>query len=187
MAGRFAVTKTPLDGLLVLERKRLGDERGYLTRLFCADELAECGWDGPVAQVNETGTAEAGTVRGMHYQNPPHAEIKLVTCTRGAVLDVVVDIRRGSPTFLEHHAVELSDENARSLMIPRGFAHGFQTLTDDVRMVYLHSTAYSAEAEGGLDSRDAALGIDWPLPIRNLSPRDAGHPPLGAEFQGVIL
>ena len=129
MSGRFTVLETPMADLHLVERRRLGDERGFLTRLFCAEELAELGFDGPVAQINETGTDIAGTVRGMHYQLPPFAEVKLVTCVVGAVLDVAIDLRRGSPTFGRHVAVELSGENKRQLFIPRGFALGFAVLS----------------------------------------------------------
>ncbi|MDG3575279.1 dTDP-4-dehydrorhamnose 3,5-epimerase family protein [Rhizobium sp. YJ-22] len=185
MSGRFTLLETPMAGLHLVERLRLGDERGFLTRLFCAEELADLGFDGPVAQINETGTDIAGTVRGMHYQLPPFAEIKLVTCVAGAVLDVAIDLRRGSPSFLQHFATELSADNTRSLLIPRGFAHGFQTLTSGVRMVYAHSSPYRAESEAGLNAQDPALRIDWPLPPVNLSARDQSHPFLTSEFSGV--
>ncbi|MBN9031671.1 MAG: dTDP-4-dehydrorhamnose 3,5-epimerase [Rhizobiales bacterium 63-7] len=187
MSGRFTVLETPMADLHLVERRRLGDERGFLTRLFCAEELAELGFDGPVAQINETGTDIAGTVRGMHYQLPPFAEVKLVTCVVGAVLDVAIDLRRGSPTFLQHFATELSADNTRSLLIPRGFAHGFQTLTQGVRMIYAHSAPYRVEAEAGLSAHDPALGIDWPLPPVNLSARDQNHPFLTSQFSGVVV
>ncbi|MBP1851508.1 dTDP-4-dehydrorhamnose 3,5-epimerase family protein [Rhizobium halophytocola] len=185
MTARFEIRQTPLAGLQLLRRLRLGDERGFLTRLFCAEELLAAGWDGPVAQINETGTGLRGTVRGLHFQHPPHGEVKLVTCTAGAVLDVAVDLREGSATFLKHFAVELSADNACSLLIPQGFAHGFQTLTDDVRMIYAHSAPFNAEAEGGLSCRDPAIGIDWPLPIVNLSARDAAHPKIADDYRGL--
>ncbi|MDR7308884.1 dTDP-4-dehydrorhamnose 3,5-epimerase [Rhodoferax saidenbachensis] len=185
--SRFTRTETPLAGLLCLERQVLGDARGFLTRLFCAEELADAGWTGAVAQVNHTYTAQRGVVRGLHFQHPPHAETKLVTCIRGAVWDVAVDVRAGSPTFLQWHAVELSAQNHRSLLIPQGFAHGFQTLTEDCEMVYLHSAPYVAQAEAGLSAQDPRLAIVWPLPIAELSPRDAQHPLLNALFKGLTL
>lgn len=172
-------------GPLLLERRVLADERGHLSRLFDAGDLGALGWDGPVMQVNETETRTAGTVRGMHFQHPPHAELKLVTCLTGRILDVVVDVRAGSPTFLDHVAVELSADNARSLLIPRGFAHGFQALTDRVRLLYVHSELHRPEAEAGLHPEDPALGIAWPLPVHNLSPRDRSHPFLSSDFAGV--
>lgn len=186
MSGRFEIVEEALGGVCVLRKRKLADERGHLMRIFDAGELAESGcWPWPVAQVNETGTAQQGTLRGLHFQYPPFAEAKLVACTRGRILDVAVDLRRGSPTFLRHLAVELSAENGLSLMIPPGFAHGYQSLTDDVTMLYVHSQPYRAEAEGGLDARDPALGIDWPLPVSVISDRDRSHQPITANFEGL--
>jgi len=185
MTSRFDISDTPLAGLKVLKRKRLGDARGYLTRLFDAEELAEIGWADGVAQVNETGTAASGTVRGFHYQKPPFAEAKLITVLEGAVLDIAVDIRLNSPTFLQHHAVELSARSGLSYLLPQGFAHGYQALTDDVRMVYIHSAPYRAEAEAGLNVADPRLAITWPLPATNLSARDQGFAMLDDRFEGV--
>lgn len=185
MSGRFKSTRTPLEGLLLLARNRLSDERGHLSRLFDAEGMAAFGWLGGIAQVNETVTRKAGTVRGLHFQRPPFAEAKLVTCLHGAVLDVAVDVRLGSPTFLQHFATELSEDNALSLLIPEGFAHGFQALTDDVQLLYAHSAPYRAEAEGGLNVLDPALGIRWPLAVANLSARDTGHPMVADGFEGI--
>lgn len=187
MSGRFTRLDLDFEGPVLLERKRIADSRGFLSRLFDADDLADFGWDGPVMQVNETGTSTAGIVRGLHYQIPPFAELKLVTCTAGRILDVAVDLRRDSPSFLKHVAVELSAENGRSLLIPRGFAHGFQALSDDVRLLYVHSAPYRAEAEAGLGPLDPALEISWPLPVHGLSARDSGHPPVASGFSGVSL
>jgi dTDP-4-dehydrorhamnose 3,5-epimerase len=184
---RLTVTDLPLSGLKRVERQHLGDPRGFLSRLFCADELAEAGWNGQVAQINHTLTRQRGAVRGMHFQHPPHAETKLVSCLRGAVFDVAVDLRKGSPTFLRWHALELSAENRLALLIPAGFAHGFQALSDDCELLYVHSAPYAASAERGLDPRDPALAIAWPLAISEMSERDAGHPPVGPDFKGVTL
>jgi len=184
--NRFTVTDLPLAGLKRIERQRPGDARGFLERLFCAGELGFAGWNKPVVQINHTHTARRGTVRGMHFQRPPHAEMKLVTCLHGEVWDVAVDVRAGSATFPHWHAEHLSAENARALLIPEGFAHGFQALTDDVHLLYCHSAAHAAGAEGGLNPADPKLAIAWPLPIK-LSPRDAQHPPLNDEFARVAL
>ena len=127
--NRFRIQSTPLSGLQVITRQMLGDHRGFLSRLFCADELAQAGWTKPIAQINHTYTAKKGTVRGMHFQHPPHAEMKLVSCIRGEVWDVAVDLRANSPTFLHWHAEVLSADNHKALLIPEGFAHGFQTLS----------------------------------------------------------
>jgi dTDP-4-dehydrorhamnose 3,5-epimerase len=183
--SRFAIAPLPLPGLCLVTRLPLGDSRGVLARLFCAEELGAAGWPGPVAQVNHTFTAQRGTVRGLHFQHPPHAEGKLVSCIRGEVWDVAVDLRRGSPTFLRWHAERLSADNHRALLIPPGFAHGFQALSDDVELLYCHSAPYVAEAEGGLPATDPALGITWPLPPAHLSARDGRHPPLTATFEGL--
>ncbi len=183
--NRFTVTDLPLSGLKLVERQRLGDSRGFLSRLFCAEELSAAGWIKPIAQINHTYTARRGTVRGMHFQHPPHIEMKLVSCIAGEVWEVAVDVRAGSPTFLRWHAERLSAENGRALMIPEGFAHGFQALTDDVELLYCHSAAYSSSAEGGLNPLDEHLAIAWPQSITELSARDAGHPLIETGFEGV--
>jgi dTDP-4-dehydrorhamnose 3,5-epimerase len=185
--SRFTVTDTSLVGLKLVQRQMLGDERGFLSRLFCSDELLAAGWYGSVAQINHTCTRQAGTVRGMHYQKPPHAEIKLVSCLRGAVWDVAVDLRADSLTFMRWHAEVLSADNGRALLIPQGFAHGFQALSDDAELLYCHSCAYVPQAEAGLNPQDERLGIAWPLPVQGLSPRDAGHPMIADDFEGVRL
>ena len=185
--SRFKTTNLPLAGLKRVERQRLGDKRGFLARLFCAEDMESAGWIKPIAQINQTYTARQGTVRGMHFQHPPRTEMKLVSCTRGEVWDVAVDLRLGSPTFLCWHAEQLSAENGCALLIPEGFAHGFQALTDDVELLYCHSEAYAAYAEGGLNPTDPRLGITWPLAIAELSVRDAGHALIGDDFEGVHI
>jgi dTDP-4-dehydrorhamnose 3,5-epimerase len=185
--SRFAVMALPIPGLKMIQRQHLRDARGFLSRLFCAEELAVAGWTKPVAQINHTGTTRRGTVRGMHFQQSPHAEMKLVTCIRGAVWDVAVDVRVGSPNFLRWHAQLLSDDNDRALLIPEGFAHGFQAISDDAELLYFHSVGYAAEAEMGLNPRDPHLAIAWPLPIAEISEKDAGRPLIENEFDGVRL
>lgn len=184
---RLVVTELPLEGLKRVERRRLGDERGFLSRMFCSEELFQAGWAEPIAQVNHTVTARKGTIRGMHFQYPPHAEKKLVSCIRGKIWDVAVDLRAGSPTYLQWHAEELSAENGRALLIPEGFAHGFQTLADDVELIYFHSAPYCPEAEAGLNYADPRLGIAWPLEVTELSMRDRDHPMITGSFSGVRL
>lgn len=184
---RFVMKDLPLLGLKLVERQRIGDKRGFLSRLFCADELATVGWKKPIVQINLTHTAKRGTVRGMHFQQPPYAEMKLVSCMRGVVCDVVVDVRANSPTFLRWHAERLSADNGLGLLIPEGFAHGFQTLTDEVDLLYCHSAAYSPSAEAGLNPQDTRLAIPWPLDITDLSPRDTAHPLIDIQFEGVNL
>jgi dTDP-4-dehydrorhamnose 3,5-epimerase len=178
-------THTPLAGLVLVERQRAQDARGFFSRFFCADELAEAGFRMPIAQINHTFTARKGAVRGLHFQHPPHAEDKFISCLRGEIFDVAVDLRRGSPTFLQWHAEILSAGNAHSLLVPQGFAHGFQTLSDDCELIYLHSRPYAAAAEAALNVRDPRLAIDWPLPFTDLSDRDANHPLITSEFTGI--
>ena len=185
MSARFDVLATPIAGLHVLQRKPIGDERGYLERLFCADELQKLIPGRRIEQVNHTLTASRGTVRGLHFQHPPHAETKFVYCLRGEVFDVAVDLRRGSPTFLHWHAEVLSADNHKTFVIPEGFAHGFQALADDCEMLYFHTAAWRQDAEGGLNAQDPRLAIRWPLPVAGLSPRDAAHAFLDAHFDGV--
>lgn len=186
MSDRFEIRATPITGLKLIRRRPRGDQRGYLERLFCADELRALLPAGRgIAQVNRTLTARRGTVRGLHFQYPPHAEAKLVTCLRGAAFDVAVDLRQGSPTFLQWHAETLAADEHSSLLVPEGCAHGLQTLADDTEMLYFHTAPHRPEAEGGLNPRDPRLGIAWPEAIAELSERDAAHPLLDDGFAGV--
>ena len=187
MSIRFDILDTPLSGLRILQRKPIGDSRGYLERLFCAEELQALTPDKPIAQINHTLTARRGTVRGLHFQRPPHAEIKFVSCLRGEVFDVAVDLRHNSPTFLHWHAQVLSADNHKTFVIPEGFAHGFQTLSDDCELIYFHTAAYCLDAEGGVNVTDPKIAIAWPLDIVGWSDRDRSHPMLGADFRGVEL
>ena len=182
--SRFVFSPTPLSGLTLVERKPIADARGFLARLFCTEEFGTAGWRKPIAQINHTLTRKRGAVRGLHFQHPPHAESKLVSCLSGEVFDVAVDLRRDSPTFLRWHGALLSAENHRSLLIPEGFAHGFQALTEDCELFYLHTTSFHAEAEGALNVTDPRLAIAWPLAIAELSERDRAHPLIGADFPG---
>jgi dTDP-4-dehydrorhamnose 3,5-epimerase len=183
--NRFNFESTSLVGLITVTRQRVGDMRGFLSRLFCSDALQAAGWNLPIAQINHTMTEQLGAVRGMHFQKLPYAEKKLITCVRGAVWDVAVDLRPKSSTFLKWHAQEISEDNGVSMLIPEGFAHGFQTLTANAELIYLHSAAYHASAEGGLRPTDSYLSIDWPLPITQISTRDQMHPLIDNNFQGV--
>ncbi|MDP1526747.1 MAG: dTDP-4-dehydrorhamnose 3,5-epimerase [Rhodocyclaceae bacterium] len=185
MNQRFDLIDTILTGLKLLQRKPIGDNRGYLDRMFCTEELEPLLAGQSIVQVNHTLTAACGTVRGLHFQYPPHAETKFVSCLRGEVFDVAVDLRRDSPTFLRWHGEILSADNHRTLMIPKGYAHGFQTLSDNCEMLYFHTAAYHAESEGGLHPLDARLDIAWPLTVKALSLRDSSHPLINNDFLGV--
>lgn len=181
----FGTCSTPLAGLVLVQRHHREDARGFFSRLFCAHELSAAGFALPVAQINHTLTAQRGAVRGLHFQFPPHAEDKFVSCLRGEVFDVAVDLRRGSPTFLRWHAEVLSADNRKSLLIPQGFAHGFQALRDDCELIYLHSRPYVPAAEGALNVNDPALAIAWPLAIADISERDATHQRVTSDFAGL--
>lgn len=185
--NRFDLFPTPLPGLLRVVSRRLEDSRGFLARAFCAEELSAAGWPGPVVQANLTSTRRKGTVRGLHFQFPPHTEAKLVRCLRGEIWDVAVDLRKDSPTFLKWHAEVLSPGTSSALLIPPGCAHGFQSLADDVEMLYLHSAAHAPASEGGLHANDPRLAIEWPLPTGQMSPRDLSFPFLSPDFQGIPL
>ena len=184
---RLEISHLPLAGLKLITRHRLGDSRGSFSRLFCAEELATAFWTKPIAQINLTVTPKIGTVRGMHFQHSPYSEMKLVTCLRGDVYDVAVDLRQGSPTFLCWHGEMLSADNNRAMLIPEGFAHGFQALTDDVELLYCHSAPYAAGFEGGVQPTDPQLSIVWPMQIARLSERDSDHPLLTDSFLGIVL
>lgn len=187
MSTRFSILDTPLFGLQILQRKPISDSRGALERLFCSNELQKLVPGKSIAQVNHTLTARSGTVRGMHFQHPPHAETKFVSCLRGEIFDVAVDLRHNSPSFLHWHAEVLSAINHKTLVIPEGFAHGFQTLTDDCEILYFHTASYHPEAEGGLNAQDPRLAIAWPFPVVELSQRDAAHSLISDVFTGVAL
>lgn len=183
--ARFDFSTTPITGLVLVERHHQADSRGFLSRLYCTDEFSAIGVHAPISQINHTLTRRKGTVRGMHYQLPPHAETKAVSCLRGKIFDVAVDLRRNSPTFLKWHGEILSAANRRSLVIPEGFAHGFQTLSNDCELLYLHTAAYEPSSEAAVNACDPHLKIAWPIEIIEMSARDRSHPMLSAKFSGV--
>lgn len=181
------IETTPLAGVLVVDLERRSDPRGAFMRVFCANELAQVLGSRHVVQSNHSSTGKVGTVRGIHFQHQPHAEMKLITCLHGSVWDVAVDLRSGSPTFLQWFAVELSGETPRLLVIPEGCAHGFQVLRHESELLYFHTAPYMPEAEGGVRHDDPALDIPWPLPVSEVSQRDRVHLSIGPEFTGVIV
>jgi dTDP-4-dehydrorhamnose 3,5-epimerase len=187
MSARFHFTETKLAGLYTIQRKPIADPRGFFARFFCAEEFRELGLVKPIVQINHTLTDKKGAVRGMHFQYPPHAETKIVSCLRGKIFDVAIDIRRGSPTFLQWYGVELSTENFKSLYIPEGFAHGFQTLTDDCEIFYLVTTAYAPQHEGAIHPQDPEIAVDWSLGVSLLSDKDSSIPLISRSFPGLEL
>lgn len=182
--SRIDFISTPLAGLMLVQRNVIEDHRGSLSRFYCAEEFRGAGITKPIAQINHTVTRNKGAVRGLHFQYPPHAEIKLVSCLKGEIWDVAVDLRRDSPTFLRWHSEVLSSANRKSLLIPEGCAHGFQALTENCEMIYLHTAAYHPEAAGALNVSDPRLNIAWPLPVGDLSDRDRTQPFINQHFQG---
>ena len=185
--SRFDFKETPLAGLKLIQRKRVEDHRGFFSRFFCTEEFLSLGLNNNIAQINHTLTRQIGAVRGLHFQTAPFAETKIVSCLKGEIFDVAVDLRRGSKTFLQWHGEVLSADNGRSLYIPEGFAHGFQALTRDCELIYLHSAPYHQPSEGALSVNDPRLSIRWPLPIAELSDRDSSHPFIDTGFEGIDL
>jgi dTDP-4-dehydrorhamnose 3,5-epimerase len=176
-----------IEGLALVDTTLFRDHRGEFGRFFCEKDLSAQLAHRHISQINRSLTRAVGAVRGLHFQFPPHAEMKFVRCTRGRVFDVAVDIRNGSPTFLKWFGCELSAANMLMLVIPEGFAHGFQVIEPDSELIYLTTAAYEPGAEGGIVPGDPAIGIHWPLPVTELSDRDRNHPPLTAGFAGVTL
>lgn len=187
MSNYFSIIDTALASLKLIQRKPLSDHRGYLERLFCNEAFRFMMPEKNITQINRTLTKTRGTIRGMHFQIPPYAETKLVTCLKGEVYDVVIDLRQDSQTFLSHHSEILTENNNKTLFIPEGFAHGFQTLSDDCEMLYFHTENYYSDAERGLNALDPQLDIRWPLPITFRSERDTLHSLLTENFRGISI
>ncbi|MES3016283.1 MAG: dTDP-4-dehydrorhamnose 3,5-epimerase [Bacteroidota bacterium] len=177
--------ESPLKGCYAVETERFSDSRGWFARTFCSDDFKRIGFSGTWVQHNHSFTKIKGSIRGMHYQKMPACEAKLVRCVAGSVFDVAVDIRPDSLSYLKWYAEELSAENGRMIYIPAGFAHGFQTLTDNAELLYCHSQTYQPEHESGLNYLDELININWPLQVTEVSDRDKGHPFLTINFEGV--
>jgi dTDP-4-dehydrorhamnose 3,5-epimerase len=171
-------TETKLKGAFIIDVERREDSRGFFSRAFCQHEFAAHGLKPVIAQANVAFNRKAGTLRGMHFQFPPVAETKLVRCTRGAILDIVVDLRPESSTYLQHIAVELNEDNSRALYVPERFAHGYQALRDKTETSYQVGEFYTPGSEGGLVYSDPRLGLEWPLPVSVISDKDQMWRPL---------
>ncbi len=174
------VHSLPLAGAMLVDAEPFSDNRGIFSRFFCSRELASVIENRQIVNVNFSRTSRKGSIRGMHYQRLPYQEMKLVRCIRGAVFDVIIDIRPDSSTFLRWHAETLSASNMKLLVVPEGFAHGFQTLEEESELLYLTTAFYEQGAEGGLRYDDPVLGINWPLTVCDVSEKDASHPLLDA-------
>ena len=172
-------TEMPIAGVILVELEPASDDRGFFARTYCREEFTRHGLDPEIAQCSMAFSAKAGTVRGMHYQRDPHGEVKLIRCTRGAVYDVVVDLRSDSSTFRRWYGVELSADNRRMLYIPRGIAHGYQSLQDGTEISYQMSTPYHPEAAAGVRWDDPAFGVIWPLEVTVIAERDRTYPNFG--------
>jgi dTDP-4-dehydrorhamnose 3,5-epimerase len=181
------IVPTFISGVTLVETTPYCDERGHFYRAFCSHELAPIIGSRKIEQINISRTALVGSIRGMHFQHAPHAETKLIRCIKGKVWDVAIDLRKGSNTFLQWHAVELSAENYNMFFIPEGCAHGFQVLEPESELLYLHTDSYSCESEGGVRFDDPLISINWPLPVSDISNRDKSHPLLQVSFSGLII
>jgi dTDP-4-dehydrorhamnose 3,5-epimerase len=181
------ITSTPIAGVNVIEQSYGGDNRGFFGRLFCAQELADIIGERQIVQINHSGNRKAGCVRGLHYQLPPYAEMKLIRCIKGKVWDVAVDLRTHSATYLQWFAQELSADNHKMMVIPEGCAHGFQVLDNDSELVYFHTASYHPESEGGVNLQDESLNIPWPLALQEQSERDKALPHIDSDFEGIIV
>lgn len=178
---------TDIEGISLIETKSFNDERGMFARFFCSSILEDVLEKRNIEQINTSHTKTKGTIRGFHFQTSPKAEMKLIRCLKGAVWDVAIDLRAGSPTFLSSYGVRLSAENMKMLVIPEGFAHGFQTLEPDTEMLYLHTEFYSSSLEGGLRFDDPAINIQWPLIPQEVSERDKSHKLIKSDFKGISI
>lgn len=177
--------ETKLKGAYVISLNPLTDARGGFARTFCKKEFQQIGHKKEFVQMNHSWNKIAGTIRGMHFQIPPYQEIKLIRCVRGSVLDVIVDLRKYSPTFLQHFTVELSAENKKMIYVPEDFAHGFQALEDDSELIYHHTEYYTPDADRGLRFDDPSLNIKWPLPPVMISEKDKSYKLIDNTFKGI--
>ncbi|MBF0428881.1 MAG: dTDP-4-dehydrorhamnose 3,5-epimerase [Magnetococcales bacterium] len=181
------IRATAIAGVMIADTTPFADHRGAFARWFCDQKLQTILNQRSIVQINHSCTYATGAVRGLHFQHPPHAEMKLIRCLRGRVWDVAVDLRRDSPTFLQWHGEELFPENRSMLIIPEGCAHGFQVLEPDSELLYLHTAHYAPHAEGGVRPDDARLAISWPLPMADISMKDQNHPLLPLDYAGILL
>lgn len=185
--NNLKITTLELEGLKLIQSLKKIDSRGFLARLYCSRELFGEGDERNIKQINLTYTRKCGSVRGLHFQRKPYHDAKIVTCLKGTIWDVVVDIRKNSPTFLSWHGRVLNSQYLESLFVPEGFAHGFQTLTDDVELLYLHSSEYQPDFEAGIPYDEPSLSIPWPKSITFLSKRDKSHKYLEESYSGEEL
>lgn len=180
------IVTTPLEGVVIVETTKHSDHRGEFFRAYCQHELAPVIGERQIVQINISKTSAFGAIRGLHFQRPPQAEMKLIRCITGKVWDVAVDLRAGSPTYLKWRAEELCADSAKMLVIPEGCAHGFQVLEEGSELLYLHTAFYSPETESGVRYNDPRLNIQWPLDVTDISDRDRLHPLIDSQFNGIL-
>ena len=185
--NNLIIKNTPIENLKTIKHQSSKDERGFLIRLFCQKTLSHLIKGKIICQINKTLTLKKGAIRGLHFQYPPYAETKIISCLKGKVWDVALDLRLGSPTFLRYHSEILTEGDCKSYIIPEGFAHGFQTLTSDCEMLYLHTADYNKNFEETINVVDPKIGINWPLQISEISDRDRNCPMLSDDFKGIDL
>jgi dTDP-4-dehydrorhamnose 3,5-epimerase len=180
-------TEIHLKGAYIIELEPFRDSRGLFARTFCKKEFKKIGHHKEFVQFNHSATTHKGTIRGMHYQVPPGAEIKLIRCVSGSVYDIIIDVRHKSPTFLSYFGVELNEENMKMIYVPEGFAHGFQTLENNAQLIYHHTQFYNPEYERGIRYNDPAVGIEWPLEAVNVTEKDKNYPLIDNNFKGIKI
>ncbi len=173
--GKLTIEHSYLNGAAIITAEPHEDERGTFNRCYCAEELTELMGERQIIAVNHSKSNHVGTIRGIHYQRPPYAEVKMVRCLKGKVFDVMVDLRSDSDTFLQWHGEIISSLNHKTLFIPEGFGHGFQVLVSESELLYLHTASFNQEAEGGVLYNDPAINIEWPLIVTEISERDLSH------------
>ena len=178
---------TNIPGVWIIESSAFHDNRGVFSRFFCSRELQDIVGQRSIVQINYSRTYSVGAVRGLHYQNSPYAEMKIIRCLKGRVFDVAVDLRKDSQTFLQWTAIELTPESNKAFVIPEGFAHGFQVLEEDSQLLYLHTAPYNSAAEGALRFDEPRININWPLPATDLSNKDLQTNYITEDFNGVIV
>ena len=182
---KFSAVELGIPEIKLISRKKNNDERGWLDKIYSEEVLSGFGWNSDIKQINHTFTNKIGTIRGMHFQYSPKAEIKIVTCLRGEIFDVVVDLRPKSENYLKWISCTLSSNSGHSLLIPKGFAHGFQAMSNDVELLYLHSEEYDQNYEGGVNPFDEKLKIFWPLDVSEISAKDLNRKKIDSDFYGL--
>lgn len=176
-----------INGAYLISQNLHSDERGHFSRLLCTQQLKDNNIDFQIAQVNRSATQRAGSIRGLHFQNPPFSEMKIVQCLKGRVIDVIADLRGGSPSFLKWQTIELKENDHSSIFIPQGCAHGFQTIVPDSEMLYFHSVAYSPNHDDGVRFDEPLLNIRWPLPVTDISQKDKDRQYLNPKYKGLTI